>query len=160
VSTHIATTTTDAPEEQQAMESDPIEGSLEQHPEHIVPNFSPPPANAVNHKLDSQNTVSLSNVIDVVASLANVVTYEPIITPIEAPNVDSMRADSNITVDHTLQKDIDFMQAWLGKAAVNEEVPFSPVITKSQKKKLSKQTREQNKVTYPTRSQGPLPSSQ
>jgi len=52
------------------------------------------------------------------------------------------------------------MQAWLGKAAVNEDVPFSPVITKSQRKKLAKQIREKNKVTYPTWSQGPLPSSQ
>jgi len=134
VSEYIPTATADALEEQQAMESDTMEGYIEQHPEHIVTNISPPPANTVNHNLDSQNTISMSNVIDVVASPVTVVTREPVITPIEAPNVESMRADPNITMDRTLQKDIDFMQAWLGKATVNEDVTFSPVITKSQKK--------------------------
>jgi len=40
----------------------------------------------------------------------------------------------------------------LAKAAENEEVPFSPVITKSQEKKLAKQNREKHKAGYSTRS--------
>ena len=37
-------------------------------------------------------------------------------------------------VDPVLQKDLDFMQTWLAKAAVNE-VPFNEVVSKSQEKK-------------------------
>jgi len=90
---------------------DTIEGDIGHH----VMNSSPPPATTVNHTLDvSQNSFSmpLTNVIDVVARSAIAVTHEPIITPVESLNVDSIRADPNATVDPTLQKDIDFMKTW------------------------------------------------
>jgi len=57
-------------------------------------------------------------------------------------------------VDPTLQKEIDFMQTWLAKVVVND-LPFSPVISKLQKKKMNKA-----KASYQTRSQGPLPRPQ
>jgi len=56
------------------------------------------------------------------------------------------------TIDPTLRKEMDFMQDWLNKAA-ETDVPFSPLISKSQKKKLN-----ENKNGYQTRPQGPLPS--
>jgi len=71
-------------------------------------------------------------------------------------DVSSIRADPNAPLDPTLQKDLDFMKIWLDKAVVNEDVPFSPVLSKSQKKKLKQQV----KASYQTQSQGPLPTSQ
>jgi len=43
-------------------------------------------------------------------------------------------APDGAPVDPLLQKDLDFMQTWLAKAAVNE-VPFNEVVSKSQEKK-------------------------
>jgi len=50
---------------------------------------------------------------------------------------------------------MDFMQTWLEKAAATE-MPFTPVISKSQTKKFNKQ-----KVDFQTktRSQGHIPTS-
>lgn len=87
-------------------------------------------------------------------------SHEPVITPVQPLYVSFIRADSEATVDPTLQKDINFMKSWLEKAAVNEDVPFSLVISKSQKKKLAKMNKEQTKTCYSTRSQGPLPPPQ
>jgi len=58
-------------------------------------------------------------------------------------------------VDPTLQKEVDFMNNWLAKAAEND-TPFVSVVSKSQKKKGNKM----NKSAYQTRSLGPLPPSQ
>ena len=60
-------------------------------------------------------------------------------------------APDGAPVDPVLEKDLDFMQIWLAKAAVNE-VSFKEVVSKSQKKKKNLQ-----KASYKTRSQGPLP---
>jgi len=135
-------------------DSSMIEGNIVQQLEDTVANISPPLAATVNRTLDvSQNSSSmpLTNVIDVVARSAIVVTHEPIITPVTSLDINSIRADPDATVDPTLQKEIDFMKTWLDKAAVNEDVPFSPVVSKSQKKKLAKQNKEQTKATYLTR---------
>ena len=43
-------------------------------------------------------------------------------------------APNGAPVDSVLQKDLDFMQTWLAKAAVNK-VPFKEVVSKCQKKK-------------------------
>jgi len=105
VDEHTPSATVDLSEERQDMESDTIEGDKEQHPEHIVTNISSPTANIINHNLDiSQNTFSmpLSTIIDVMARFTNVVTREPVITPIVASNVDSIWVDPNITMDRTL----------------------------------------------------------
>ena len=50
----------------------------------------------------------------------------------------AIAVDPNATVHPMLRKEMDFMQTWLEKADVNEEVPFSPVVSKSQKKKLAR----------------------
>ena len=102
----------------------------------------------------SQHTSSmpLNNVADNVARWSR----EPILTPVADLDVSSIRADPNAPLDPTLQKDLDFMKTWLDKAAVNEDVPFSLVLSKSQKKKVKQQV----KASYQTRSQGPLPTSQ
>jgi len=82
--------------------------------------------------------------------------HEQILTPVGHLDVSSIMADPDVPLDPTLQKDLDFMKTWLEKAAVNEDVSFSPILSKSQKKKLKQQT----KASYQTRSQGPLPNSQ
>jgi len=154
----------DVSDEQQNMGtySSMIDGNIVQQLEDTVANISPPLAATVNRTLDvSQNsfTMPLTNVLDVVPRSAIVLTHEPIITPVEPLDVNSIRADPDATVDPTLQKEINFMKTWLDKAAVNEDVSFSPVVSKSQKKKLTKQNKEQTKAIYLTCSQGPLPSS-
>jgi len=116
-------------------DSSMIEGNIVQQLEDTVANAT------VNCTLDvSQNSSSmpLTNFIDVVARSAIVVTQEPIITPLEPLDVNSIRANPDATVDPMLRKEINCMKTWLDKAAVNEDVPFSPVISKSQKKKLAK----------------------
>jgi len=120
--------------------------------------ISPSPIVTVNRNIDiSQNSFSmpLVNITDEV--VRNDLTYHgPILSPAQNLDVSSITADPNATVHPTLRKEMEFMQTWLKQAAVNEEVPFSPVISKAQKKKLNKL----NKVAgYHTRSQGPLPSS-
>lgn len=94
----------------------------------------PSPTATVNGNNDvSQNSFSmpLFNVIDNVARSSLVVTNEPILTQVECLDVNSIRADPEATVDPTLQKNLDFMQTWLSKAAVNEDVAFTTVLTKS-----------------------------
>lgn len=151
------------PSEHPILRSDTIEGETTQPLESIAINNTTPPTPTVNNTLDiSQNSFSmpLTNVIDVVARSAIVVNHGPIITPVQSFDVNPIRADPDEMLDPTLHKDINFMKTWLDKAAVNEEVPFSPVIYKSQKKKLAKQNKAQTKASCSTRSQGPLPSSQ
>ena len=112
----------------------------------------------VNRNIDiSQNSFSMLPVDITDEVVRNDLTYHgPILSPVQNLDVSSIIADPNATVHPTLRKEMEFMQTWLKQAAVNEEVPFSPVISKAQKKKLNKL----NKVAgYHTRSQGPLPSS-
>ena len=59
------------------------------------------------------------------------------------------------SVDPMLQKENEFMNAWMAKAA-ETDVPFIPVVWKSQKKKGNKNT----KAAYQTRSLGSVPPSQ
>jgi hypothetical protein len=88
----------------------------------------------------------------------NDLTYhDPVLMPMQNLDVSAIVAAHNVMVHPTSRKEMDFMQTWLEKAVVNEEDPFSPVVSKAQKKKLAKL----NKVAgYQTCSQGPLPTSQ
>ena len=52
-----------------------------------------------------------------------------------------------------VQNDLNFMQQWLSKASENEEVPFTQVVSKAQKKKQINLQQAPPK----TRSRGPLP---
>jgi len=79
--------------------------------------------------------------------------HEPILTYVRTLDVSSITAAPDATIDPTLHKEMNFMQSWLNKVS-ETNVPFSPVISKSQKKKLNKL-----KAGYQTRSQGPIPSS-
>lgn len=142
---------------QQALEVDAsteiphdVEGNVEQ------PIEIPSQADTVNNNV-SQNSFSmqLHNVTDAIVRTENN-NAEPILTPVRTLDVSSISADPTATIDPTLQQEMSFMQTWLEKAAASEG-PFLPVISKSQKKKLNKQT-----VNFQTktRSQGPLPPSQ
>jgi len=66
-------------------------------------------------------------------------------------DVSSIVAPDDSTVDLVLHNEMDFMQTWLTKVAVND-APFTQLLSKSQKNKL------QN-ASYQTRSQGPVPLS-
>lgn len=135
-----------------------IEESIEQDLNGTTAATPPSPTATVVGNIDASEisfSMPLFNVIHNVASSAFVVTNEPILTQVAPLDVNSIRADPEATVDPTLQKNLNFMQTWLSKAAVNEEVPFTTVLTKSQKKKMDK-----SKASYQTRSQGPLPHSQ
>ncbi|KEH40655.1 DUF4283 domain protein [Medicago truncatula] len=88
-----------------------------------------------SHKLFHEITIERE---DVVAQYAIVVTHEPIIILVGSLDVNSIHVDPDATVDPTLQKEINFMKTWLDKVAVNEGVSFSPIVSKSQKKKLAK----------------------
>jgi len=126
----------------------PIDDTLEQNTD------SPSLAATVTSNL-SQNSFSmpLENVRDefVHTEIAHNV---PILTPVQILDVSSIAAGPDATIDPTLQKEMNFMKTWLEKAA-ETKVPFSPVLSNSQEKKLNKL-----KESYQTRSQGPLPTSQ
>ena len=70
-------------------------------------------------------------------------------------NVNSVVISSNVTVDPTLQREVNYMNAWMAKAT-KSEVPFVPVISK--KKKGSKSLKGSS--AYQTRSLGSFPKSQ
>lgn len=117
----------------------------------------PPSENMANQNTDIAQysfSMPLVNVTDSVARIAVVVYDDPIITPVIPLEVSHFTAAPDATVNPTLEKNMDFMNNWLKQVAVND-VPFSPVISKSQKKKLNK-----IKANYQTRSQGPLPTPQ
>ena len=114
------------------------------------------PSDTVSNFALSQNSLSmqLDNVTDEIVR-TKIINVEPILTSVRTLDVSSIAADPNANIDHTLRTEMDFMQTWLEKAAAIE-VPFTPVISKSQKKKLNKQ-----KVDFQTktRSQGHIPTS-
>ena len=127
----------------------------EQHQE--IPAEIIPPAENTSNKSNNiaQHSFSmpLVDVTDTVARTA-VVYDDPVITPVNPLEVTLITAAPDATVNPTLEKNMDFMNNWLKQAAVND-APFSPVISKSQKKKLNK-----TKSTYQTRSLGPPPTPQ
>ena len=124
-----------------------VEADTEQQEDTI----SPSPDITVN-----SFSMPLVNVTDEV--VRNDLTYHgPILSTVQNLDVSSIAADPNTTVHPTLRKEMDFMKTWLKQAVVNEEVPFSPVKSKAQKKKLNKLNKA---ADYQTRSQGPPPSSQ
>jgi len=76
------------------------------------------------------------------------------VTPLETNNV---LISSNVNVDPTLQREVNYMNDWLARAA-ESEVPFVPVVSK--KKKGSKSLKGSSSTAYQTRSLGFLPKSQ
>jgi len=116
----------------------------------------PIPAATVHNTTLSQNffSVQLNNVTDEIVR-TEFINDEPILTPVRTLDVSSIAADPNAIIDPTLRKEMDFMQTWLDKAAAIE-VPFPPVLSKSQKKNMNKQT-----IDFQTKtcSQGPLPTA-
>ena len=93
----------------------------------------------ISHSLAiTNNTFSkqLENVSDEIARNDLEENQEHILSLVKENTLDvsSIVAPDGTPVDPVLQKDLDFMQTWLAKAAVNE-VPFKEVVPKSQKKK-------------------------
>jgi len=78
-----------------------------------------------------------------------------ILSPVreETLDVSSIVAPEGALIHPIVQNDLNFMQEWLSKAAVNEEVPFTQVVSKSQKKKQI----NLQKAPPKTRSRGTLP---
>ncbi|KEH37356.1 transmembrane protein, putative [Medicago truncatula] len=72
--------------------------------------------------------------------------HEHVLSPIreKALDVSSIVTPEGSQIHPMLRKDLNFMQDWLAKATVNNEVPFTEVISKSQKKV--------QKAAYKTRS--------
>lgn len=138
-------------------DSDTTDARIEAQHHEIPAETIPPSENMANHNTDIAQysfSMPLVNVTDSVARIAVVVYDDPIITPVIPLEVSHFTAAQDATVNPTLEKNMDFMNNWLKQVAVND-VPFSPVISKSQKKKLNK-----IKANYQTRSQGPLPTPQ
>jgi hypothetical protein len=80
--------------------------------------------------------------------------HDTVLSPVTEKSLDvsSIVAASNAPVNTKLQKEVDFMNNWLAKAA-ETETPYIPVISKAQKKKGAKNS----KSSYQTRSLGSLP---
>ncbi|AES64896.1 DUF4283 domain protein [Medicago truncatula] len=76
--------------------------------------------------------------------------HSHILSPLKnkIPDISSIVAPADAQIDPVLQKDINFMQAWLSTAAATDK-PFIDVVSKSKKKK------NLQKALYITRSQGP-----
>jgi len=81
-------------------------------------------------------SIQLENVSDEITRNDLEENQEQILSPIKEKTLDfgNIEAPNGALVDPVLQKDLDFMQTWLAKAAVNE-VPFKEVVSKSQNKK-------------------------
>jgi len=60
----------------------------------------------------------------------------PVLSPVKNTHLDisSIVVPDNATIDPVLQKDLNFMQTWLAKAA-ETKTPFIEVVSKSQRKK-------------------------
>jgi len=67
------------------------------------------------------------------------------------PNVQNIVAREDDPIFPVLQKEMELLKDSLQNAS-STKVPFTPYLSKSQKKKAAK-------ATYATRSQGPLPNS-
>jgi len=74
---------------------------------------------------------------------------------IDTSDVSKFVVALDASVDPELLQEVEFMNAWMAKAA-ETDVPFIPVVSKSQKKKGNKNT----KVAYQTCSSGSVPPSQ
>jgi len=78
-----------------------------------------------------------------------------ILSPVREGTLDvsSIVAPEGAPIHPIVQNDLNFMQQWLSKASENEEVPFTQVVSKAQKKKQINLQQAPPK----TRSRGPLP---
>jgi len=102
-------------------------------------------------------TLQYINVTDEVVRNDLAADHDRVLSPVTEKSVDvsSIVVASDAPVNPTLQKEVDFMNNWLAKAAENE-TPFMPIISKPHKKKVNNNT----KAAYQTRSLGPLPPFQ
>jgi len=81
-------------------------------------------------------SMPLENVFDEIIENNIEGNYMPVLSPVKNTHLDisSIVAPDNAKIDPVLQKDLNFMQTWLAKAA-ETETPFIEVVSKSQKKK-------------------------
>ena len=112
-----------------------------------TPPDTAPSATLVN---DPHHSFILRNVSEEITRNLPPVTVKPLKT-------NSVFISSNVNVDPTLQREVNYMNDWLAKAA-ESEVPFVPVLSK--KKKRSKSLKGSSSTAYQTRSLGSLPKPQ
>ena len=76
--------------------------------------------------------MQLENVSDEIVTNYLEGNHESVLSPIKekALDVSSIVAPDDVQVDPVLQEDLDFMQTWLAKVAVNDK-PFIKVVSKS-----------------------------
>jgi len=106
------------------------------HSEDISSSILTPVVTDTSHtRIIINNTFSmqLENVSDEIVRYDVAENHEHILSPVreKALNVNSIVAPEGASIHPVLQKDLNFMQDWLAKAAVNNEVPFTAVISKS-----------------------------
>jgi len=103
-----------------------------------VPTVLPTPMVTSHIPVLQKNNFSmpLENVFDEIIENNIEGNYMPILSPVKNTHLDisSIVAPDNAKIDPVLQKDLNFMQTWLAKAAETES-PFIEVVSKSQKKK-------------------------
>jgi len=99
------------------------------------------------------NSFSLQYIPDDVVRNDIGADYETVLSPITVKSLDV----NNVVISSTLQKEVNFMNDWLAKAA-EAEVPFVPVLSK--KKKGNKTTKAASSTAYQTRSLVSLPKPQ
>lgn len=99
----------------------------------------------------SRPLVDVSDPIDINEEEHTIHVLSPVRdTPLD---INTIAAPEGVPLHPVVQADLNFMQDWLSKAALNEEATFTDVVSKSQKKK------KLNIPTVPpkTRSRGPPP---
>jgi len=103
-----------------------------------VPTVLPTPMVTSHIPVLQKNNFSmpLENVFDAIMENNIEGNYMPVLSPVKNTHLDisSIVAPDNAKIDPVLQKDLNFMQTWLAKAA-ETETPFIEVVSKSQKKK-------------------------
>jgi len=106
---------------------------------------------------DTTFHMPLQNVSDTISPpLSPVHEVQPLLTLVsDFPNLKNIVAGPDDPVDPVLQKELDSVNDLLLNSTT-ADIPFTPYLTKAQKKKES----QASKVTYSTRSQGPPPTSQ
>jgi hypothetical protein len=123
---------------------------------HSAPAVTTPPETMVNNQ---QHSITFQYISDEVVRNDIGTDYETFLSPVTVKSLDvnSVVISSNVTVDPTLQREVNYMNDWLAKAA-ESDVPFVPVLSK--KKKGNKTLKGSTSTAYQTRSLGPLPKPQ
>jgi len=122
---------------------------------------SAPPDTAPTTTLvnDPHHSFNLRNVSEEIIRKDFRTEYEAALSPVMVKPLEanSVVISSNVTVDPTFQREVNYMNDWLAKAA-ESEVPFVPVLSK--KKKASKSLKGSSSTSYQTCSLGSLPKPQ